>query len=103
MRKVKISHITEMSNTTYGQGEMLEHQIARRLKNKEDLLSNNLTVEMIYPEKKLGVQPEHDIRTDKIELAVDAKDRAEAMNILHSEEQLKKANEAKETDTSKEG
>ena len=41
---------------------------------------------IIYTERKYGVFPEHDIRTDRFELAIDAMDKVTKSRIAKSEE-----------------
>lgn len=52
------------------EGEMLEHKIERRLKNKETLQEE--TVPLIYGERSEGVKAGHNIRTDRMEVALEA-------------------------------
>ena len=56
-------------------GESIETKIERVVQNKEPIEDG---AEIIYTEKKLGVQPQYDIRTDKWEVA------QEAMNLAHA-------------------
>ena len=44
------------------------------MNNKEPLKDG---APMIYTERKAGVLPEHDIRTDRMEIAIDAMDKVE--------------------------
>jgi hypothetical protein len=57
-------------NKTY-QGERLEEKIQRIVNNKEPITDG---APIIYTERKEGVQPEHNIRTDRFEIAIDAMD-----------------------------
>lgn len=54
-------------------GEPLEIKLKRIKHNKEPITDG---AEPIYTERKDGVKPELDIRTDKFELATDAMDKA---------------------------
>ena len=56
-------------------GESIETKVERVVQNKEPIEDG---AEIIYTEKKQGVQPQYDIRTDKWEVA------QEAMNLAHS-------------------
>lgn len=56
-------------------GESIETKIERVVQNKEPIEDG---AEIIYTEKKLGVQPQYNIRTDKWEIA------QEAMNLAHA-------------------
>lgn len=52
-------------------GEMLENKVARIMKNNEPITDG---APIVYTERKDGVKPEHDIRTDRWDLAVVATD-----------------------------
>ena len=54
------------------EGETIERKVARITLTKEPITD---TAPIIYTEKKDGVQPEFDIRTDRFEIAVDAVDK----------------------------
>lgn len=58
-------------NDSY-EGETLEVKIRRLLNNKEDM--GEPGVPLIYTERQEGVQAAYDIRTDRFEIAVEAKD-----------------------------
>lgn len=58
-------------NDSY-EGESIEIKVQRLVKNKEPL---DGSVPLTYTERKDGVKPEHNIRTDRWEIA------AEAMNV----------------------
>lgn len=54
-------------------GETIEEKMRRILNNKEPIADGAPT---LYTERKDGVNPETDIRTDKFEVAVEAMDAA---------------------------
>ena len=56
-------------------GESIETKVERVVQNKEPIEDGAV---IIYTEKKQGVQPQYDIRTDKWEVA------QEAMNLAHA-------------------
>ena len=56
-------------------GESIETKVERVVQNKEPIEDG---AEIMYTEKKLGVQPQYNIRTDKWEIA------QEAMNLAHA-------------------
>lgn len=58
-------------NDSY-EAESLERKIERMISNKEDM---DHSVPLTYTEKKNGVLPEYNIRTDKWEIATDAMDQ----------------------------
>lgn len=51
------------------EGEALETKIERMVNNKEPIKNE---APLIYTERKDGVQPGYDIRTDRFEVAIDA-------------------------------
>lgn len=63
-------------------GETIEQKINRITNNKEPITDG---APLIYTDRKNGVGPEYDIRTDRFEIAV------EAMDKVHKAEQAKRA------------
>lgn len=61
--KTRITH-----NNSY-EGETIEQKINRIVNNKEPIKDG---APIIYTERKDGVKPEYDIRTDRFEIAVEA-------------------------------
>jgi hypothetical protein len=55
-------------NTSY-QGERIEQKIQRIVNNKEPITDG---APIIYTERKEGVQPQYNIKTDRWEIALDA-------------------------------
>lgn len=53
------------------EGETIEQKINRMVNNKEPIKDS---AALIYTERKDGVKPEYDIRTDRFDLALDAMD-----------------------------
>ncbi|AXH75107.1 MAG: hypothetical protein [Microviridae sp.] len=58
-------------NTSY-EGERIEEKINRIVNNNEPISDG---APLIFTERKEGVQPEYDIRTDRFEVAVEAMDK----------------------------
>lgn len=65
-------------NNTY-EGKSIEQEIAERMEGNNIELGGKA---LLYTEKKDGVLPETDIRSDKFELAMIAKDKVERMRIV---------------------
>ena len=63
----KIPETTITRNTSY-EGESLEKKINRIINNKEPIKDG---APIIYTDRKDGVRPEYDVRTDRFELAVE--------------------------------
>lgn len=59
-------------------GETLEGKIRRIVNNKEPITDG---APLIYTERKDGVMPEYDIRTDRFEIAIDAMDKVTTAKI----------------------
>lgn len=68
-------------------GESIETKVERVVQNKEPIEDG---AEIIYTEKKQGVQPQYDIRTDKWEIAQEAMSLAHANRIAKSDGSLDK-------------
>ena len=81
MKKIKVNIGTGYSiNQTY-EAEGLEMKIRRMMEGKEGIED---AVPLVYTDKKDGVLPGFDIRTDRFEIALDAMDKiktAEAAKI----------------------
>lgn len=89
-------HRTTLSKNTSYQGETLEKKINRIVNNKEPIKDG---APIIYTERKDGVMPQYDIRTDRFEIALDATDKiAKAHLAKRDDRQVKKTvgEEAKE-------
>ena len=69
------------------QGEMIEHKIERIVNNKEPIKDG---APRIYTERKKGVEPQYNIRTDRFEIAVEASDKIAKSYKARREERHKK-------------
>lgn len=79
---------TIKSKTSIRKNDAIE---AQRLEDKiADLVNGNGSIEetapLIYTEKKDGVSPSYNIRTDRFEVALDAKDAIQRMSRAKREE-----------------
>lgn len=68
--KIKAPKSNMIVNTSYI-GEALELKIERIMTTNEPISD---TAPLIYTERKEGVQPQYDIRTDRWDIAIDAMD-----------------------------
>lgn len=73
-------------NESY-EGETIECKIERIVNNNEPIKDG---APIIYTERKDGVRPEYDIRTDRFEIAVEAMDKVAQSKIAKREEFTKK-------------
>lgn len=67
-------------------GESLEKKVARILSNNEPITDG---APIIYTERKHGVQPSYNIRTDRFEVAVEAMEGVSKQHIAKREERAK--------------
>ena len=77
-------------NESY-EAETLEQKIEKIMSSKEPI---DETAPIIYTERKKGVQPEYNIRTDRFEVALEAMDKVSASYQAKREARIKEnANE----------
>jgi hypothetical protein len=72
MKYVKLMHVTAMMPTETVEGETIEEKVARVVENKEPIEDG---APIIYTERKDGVIPAYNIRTDKWDIALTAMDQ----------------------------
>lgn len=72
MKYVKLTHVTPMKPTETVEGETIEEKVARVVENKEPIEDG---APIIYTERKDGVIPAYNIRTDKWDIALTAMDQ----------------------------
>ena len=85
---------TYMGDIEPYEGESIETKVAKLVENNEPITDG---APIIYTEKKDGVLPQYDIRTDKWEIAQSAMDLANASKIAKSKG-LQKTEEPKQTE-----
>lgn len=69
-KKIKFTSTSIEINTSY-EGETIEAKIRRIVNNREPISDG---APLVYTERKDGVKPEYDIRTDRWDIAIDAMD-----------------------------
>lgn len=100
-KSITIQKSTISVNDSYI-GESLEKRIERIMTTNEPISD---TAPLIYTERKEGVLPQYDIRTDRFEVAIDAMDKVAKTHKAKREDKAKsmgeqaKENMAKETKT----
>lgn len=67
------------------EGETIEQKVRRVVENKEPI-SDGATI--VYTEKKDGVLPQFNIRTDKWDVALEAMDKVQANRIAKSKQYM---------------
>ncbi|AXH75283.1 MAG: hypothetical protein [Microviridae sp.] len=91
---------TQLSVNTSYQGEPIENKIRRIVNNKEAITDG---APLIYTDRKDGVRPETDIRTDRFEIAVEAMDKVSRAQIAKRENKPKTIGEEAKEGMKKEG
>lgn len=79
MKAVQVKPTHKINRNTSYEGQSLMQKLRAKLANKETILGDG-DIPMTYTERKDGVLPEYDIRTDRFELA------QRAMEKVHSAE-----------------
>ena len=78
--KGKSGQTTALTDRAY-EGETIEQKINRVVNNKEPITDG---APIIYTERKAGVQPAYNIRTDRFEIAIEAMDKVAKTNLAKS-------------------
>lgn len=75
------------------EGETIEQKIERIVHNGEPITDG---APIVFTERKDGVRPEYDVRTDRFDLAVEAMDAVSRSNTAKREAKIIEMNEKKE-------
>ena len=78
-------------NKSY-QGETIEQKLERIVQQKEPIKDG---APLVFTERKMGVMPEYNIRTDRFEVAIDAMSAVQKSTIAKREAAMKAEEEAK--------
>ena len=87
MYKPNKANRTTLSVCNVVEGERIEVKMERVLTNGEPIKDGSQ--ELIYTERKDGVHPAYDIRTDRFDMAIDAMDKVTASNLAKREQRIK--------------
>lgn len=88
----KINHKTLLNINNSTEGETIEMKIERILTLKEPIKDG---APIVYTDRKDGVQPAYDIRTDRFEIAIEAMDKVTAATQAKRSEFYKPKEEPK--------
>lgn len=91
-KKIKFTSTSIEINTSY-EGEPIEAKIRRIVNNKEPISDG---APLVYTERKDGVQPQYDIRTDRWDIAIDAMDKVAKTHKAKREQRHKPKIDAEE-------
>lgn len=83
MYKTPLYHATELQSEERPEGETIEQKIERIVNSGEPITDG---APLIYTERKDGIKPEYDIRTDRWEIATEAMDKVQADMAAKREE-----------------
>lgn len=89
MKKVFRKYIAKFGFLPISEGESIEQKVRRVVENKEPISDG---APIIYTEKKEGVLPQFNIRTDKWDIALDAMDKVQASRIAKSKQYMEQLN-----------
>ena len=90
-KTTKPTETTIEANEGY-EGETIEEKVARIVNNNEPITDG---APLIYTDRKNGIEPQYDIRTDRWEVAIDAMDKVTKTYKAKREDNIKKREEAK--------
>lgn len=82
-------------NDTY-EAESIEEKVFKMVNNKEPI-GNDVTP--MYTERKDGVQPQFNVRTDRFDIAIEAMDKVTASAIAKREERQKVSDKVDEIES----
>lgn len=85
MYKKNKAQLTNIKVDQSYKGETIEEKIRRIVTNNEPIKDG---APIVYTERKDGVRPEYDIRTDRWEIAVDAMDKVTKTNLAKRDQYL---------------
>lgn len=91
-KQTAIPKTTLQVNKSY-EGETIEQKMQRIINNKEPIKDG---APLIYSERKDGVRPEYDIRTDRWEIAIDGMDAVTKSHQAKRDHRLAEAKKKKE-------
>lgn len=97
-KKNKASRTAMSVNESYI-GEMIEQKVERIMTNSEPISDG---APIIYTERKDGVMPEYDVRTDRWDVAIDAMDKVTKSHKAKREESAKEREDKKRGKEAKE-
>lgn len=86
MKKRIVKYAKDMLAVETIEGEILEKKIQRIMDEKSPI---DDSAPIIYTEKKNGINPAHDVRTDRFDLALEAMEIETKKRIAANEENFK--------------
>lgn len=96
MIQKRITYKTSIAVNTAVEGETIEEKVERIISNQEGIED---TAEMIYTDRREGVKPEFNIRTDRWDIAAEMSDYANRSKVAKREEFYKDKNSEKSAES----
>ena len=99
MKRFKILNKTMIELNDSIEGETIEEKVMRITENNEPITDG---APIIFTDRKDGVLPAYDVRTDRFEVAIDGMDYVAKSNFARRQDYMKQDDESK-TETDLEG
>ena len=96
MKRVILKNNSSLSVNKSYQGESIEDKLERIIQQKEPIKDG---APLVFTERKMGVLPEYNIRTDRFEVAIDAMDAVQKSTIAKREAAMKAKEESSKVET----
>jgi hypothetical protein len=94
MIKLNIDRYTGFNVNNSYEGETIEQKMERVIENNEPITDS---APIVYTERKDGVLPQYDIRTDRFEIAIDAMDKVSKTHVAKRIELYKKSDDLEQS------
>nr|QJB21305.1 MAG: hypothetical protein [Microvirus sp.] len=92
MKRVVLKNQSPLKINKSYQGETIEQKLERIVQQKEPIKDG---APLVFTERKMGVLPEYNIRTDRFEVAIDAMTAVQKSTVAKREAAMKAKEEAK--------
>ena len=92
MKTLKINNSTTLVVNQSLEGESLEEKVMRIVENNEPITDG---APIVYTDRREGVMPAYNIRTDRWDVAIEAMDKVSATRLAKRDEYLSSKDEVK--------
>lgn len=86
MKRIEIKNNSSLTVNRSYQGESIEDKLERIIQQKEPIKDG---APLVFTERKMGVLPEYNVRTDRFEVAIEAMDAVQKSTIAKREAAMK--------------
>lgn len=86
MKRIEIKNNSSLSINKSYEGESIEDKLERIIQQKEPITDG---APLVFTERKNGVMPEYNIRTDRFEVALNAMDAVQKSTMAKREAAMK--------------